>query len=82
MNLSTFVTRIKLKLGLINIVTPFENLDQTIIDIIKDITIPVFSIYYPVKEKIIINTRDLELLEKESDYEKYKCSKEYYDSFD
>ena len=65
MNLSTFITRIKLKLGLMNIATPFENLDDIIMTILKDITIPTFSIYYPVKEKIIINTRDLELLEKE-----------------
>ena len=71
MNLSTFITRIKLKLGLMNIATPFENLDDIIMTILKDITIPTFSIYYPVKEKIIINTRDLELLEKESDYENY-----------
>ena len=71
MNLSTFITRIKLKLGLINIVTPFENLDQTIIDILRDITIPTFSIYYPVKETLVINTNDLKLLEKQSDYEKY-----------
>ena len=46
MNLSTFVTRIKLKLGLINIATPFENLDQVIMDILRDITIPTFSIYF------------------------------------
>ena len=71
MNLSTFITRIKLKLGLMNIATPFENLDDIIMTIIKDITIPTFSIYYPAKEKIIINTKDLELLEKQSEYEKY-----------
>ena len=71
MNLSNFITRIKLKLGLINIVTPFDNLDETITQIIQEITIPVFSIYYPAKETLVINTNDLELLEKQSDYEKY-----------
>lgn len=71
MNLSNIITRIKLKLGLMAFATPFENLDETIISIIKDITVPVFSIYYPQKESLTINTRDLELLEKATTYEKY-----------
>ena len=71
MNLSNIITRIKLKLGLINIVTPIENLDQTIETIIKDITVPVFSVYYPCKESLTINTYDLELLDKTAMYEKY-----------
>lgn len=71
MNLSNIVTRIKLKLGLLNISTPIENLDETIVTIIKDITIPVFSVYYPAKDSLILNTYDLELLEKAALYEKY-----------
>lgn len=71
MNLSNIITRIKLKLGLMAIATPFENLDETITTIIKDITVPVFSVYYPVKESLTINMYDLELLEKTSVYEKY-----------
>lgn len=71
MNLSEFLTRIKLKLGLMTIATPFEDLDGTIIGIVQDITIPVFSIYYPVKETLVLNTIDLERLEKQSMYEKY-----------
>lgn len=71
MNLSNIVTRIKLKLGLLNISTPFENLDDTIVTILNEITIPVFSTYYPVKESLTINTYDLELLEKTAYYEKY-----------
>lgn len=71
MNLSNIVTRIKLKLGLLNIATPIENLDETIVTILKDITIPVFSVYYPVKESLTLNTYDLELLEKSGIYEKY-----------
>ena len=50
MNLSTVVTRIKLQLGLINIATPIENLDESIVQIIQDITVPVFSIYAPYKD--------------------------------
>ena len=63
--------RLKLKLGLMNIATPFENLDDTILTIINDVTLPVFSIYNPVKESLTLNTHDLELLEKKADYEKY-----------
>ena len=71
MNLSNILTRIKLKLGLLNIVTPIENLDETILTILKEITIPTFSIYQPVKESLTIRTTDLELLEKTANYEKF-----------
>ena len=71
LNLSNLVTRIKLKLGLLNISGPFENIDETIMTILKEITIPVFSVYYPVKESLTIKTYDLELLEKAAQYEKY-----------
>lgn len=54
-----------------NISGPFENIDDTIMTIINEITIPVFSVYYPVKESIVLNTYDLELLEKTSTSEKY-----------
>ena len=60
-----------MKLGLLNISTPFENLDETIITILNEITIPVFSVYYPVKESLTIKTYDLELLEKTANCEKY-----------
>lgn len=71
MNLSNVVTRIKLKLGLINIATPIENLDETIVNILEEITLPVFSLYNPQKESIRIKTQDLELEEKTAEYEKY-----------
>lgn len=71
MNLSTVITRLKLKLGLLAISTPIENLDETIETILKEITIPVFSLYLPFKEKIVLKTCDLELMEKTAEYEKY-----------
>ena len=71
MNLSNIITRIKLKLGLINIATPFENLDETITDIIKDITVPVFSIYQPCKESMYVKTNELTRLEKEDQSETF-----------
>ena len=71
MNLSNVLTRLKLKLGLMSIATPFDNIDDTLMTILNEITVPVFSVYYPVKEKIILRTTDLELLEKQDLYEKY-----------
>lgn len=71
MNLSTILTRVKLKLGLINIATPFKDLDNTIMDIIKDITVPVFSLYNPVKDTIRMHTKDMERIEKSESYETF-----------
>lgn len=70
MNLSNIMTRIKLKLGLINIATPFENLDDTILSIITDITIPTFSIYYPSQDTLNIDLSGLEEIEKTPEYRK------------
>jgi len=65
MNLSNIVTRVKLKLGLINIATPFENIDEVIVDIAKDITLPVFSIYHPCRETMYVYTKELERIAKD-----------------
>lgn len=70
LNLSNILTRIKLKLGLMNIATPFEDLDGTINTILNDITTPTFSLYYPNKETLTLNLNDLDLIEKTSDYQK------------
>jgi hypothetical protein len=71
MNLSNIMTRLKLKVGLINIATPFENLDDVLLQIVQEITVPVFSIYYPYKMSIPVNIHDYELLEKTDNYEKF-----------
>jgi hypothetical protein len=71
MNLSEMVTRVKLKLGLFNIVTPIEDLDSVITQIITDISLPVFSIYQPARETIYMNTSDMQLVEKTAEYERY-----------
>lgn len=70
MNITDVVFRTKLKLGLMNIATPFEDINATIVDIIKRITVPVFSVYQPVKESLTINVNDLEIIEKGTDYRK------------
>lgn len=41
MNLSSIVTRIKLKLGLVNLAMPFDDIDNIITTIIQDITLPI-----------------------------------------
>ena len=71
MNLSNIVTRVKLKLGLLNIATPFEDLDGTIIKIMQDITIPVFSLYQPCKETMYFKTNELERIAKEDQSETF-----------
>lgn len=71
MNMSTMLTRIKLKLGLMNIASPMENLDETIIWVIQNVSLPVFSTYHPYKQSITINTNDLERLDKGGTYEAY-----------
>lgn len=71
MNLSNVVTRLKLKLGLLNIATPFDNIDDVICTIINEVTLPVFSLYCPYKQTITMSTNDLEKLEKRELYTKY-----------
>ena len=68
--MSTLITRIKLKLGLLNLATPFENINKTIVTILNTITTPTFSIYLPVKETLNVSLNDLEVLEKNNDYMK------------
>lgn len=71
MNLSNIITRIKLKLGLAAFSSPFININETIREIIQDITVPVFSIYNPYNDKITLRTNELELVEKNAFSEKY-----------
>ena len=71
MNLSEVITRIKLKLGIMNIATPIQNLDGTISTIIKEITIPDFSLYNPDKQNIRLELKDLERLEHTNSYDTY-----------
>ena len=71
MNMSSVLTRIKLSLGLMAISTPFENIDETISDIIKDITLPVFSLYNPCKDMITISTSEMQRVDKTEQYQIY-----------
>lgn len=64
MNLSNIVTRIKLKLGMMNIATPFDNLDDTIVKILTDITLPIFSVYHPFKQTITLHTNEMDVIER------------------
>lgn len=71
MNLSQLMTRIKMKLGIMNIAAPVRNLDGMICTIIKDITIPDFSVFYPDKLKARLDLKDLERLEHTNSYDEY-----------
>lgn len=71
MNMSNVITRIKLNLGLNAIATPFENINETMLEILTDITIPDFSLYQPCKDTLTIHTANLTRLEKNEQYEVY-----------
>lgn len=71
MNLSDIMTRIKFKLGIMNIAAPVRNLDGMIAMIIQDITLPDFSVYQPHKFSLQLNLSDLERIEHTSSYDTY-----------
>ena len=71
MNLSEVMTRIKYKLGIMNIASPVRNLDGMIATIIKDITVPDFSIYHPDRYSARYDLKDLEKIENTNSYETY-----------
>lgn len=71
MNLSEVMTRIKFKLGIMNIAAPVRNLDGMIATILKEITIPDFSIYQPDKMTIRLDVNKLEKIEDTCTYKTY-----------
>lgn len=72
MNVTRALTKVKLKLGLMNIASPIEDLDNVIIKtILNEITIPVFSHYYPAKDKMVINLDDLQRIQKTESFAEY-----------
>ena len=71
MNITEVMTRIKFKLGIMNLASPIRNLDGTIVSIIKDITLPDFSLYYPDKQVIKLNLKDLEKIQDTNSYQEY-----------
>ena len=71
MNLSDIMTRIKYKLGIMNIAAPVRNLDGMIATIIKDITVPDFSVYEPHKMPLRLDLNDLDKVEDTATYKTY-----------
>lgn len=71
MNLSIIAKRIKIDLGIYGISLPIENLDDMIVDIITDITRPVFSIYCPMNQTTYLDLRRLKKIEKTASYESF-----------
>lgn len=71
MNISTLVTRIKMKIGIYGIALPIDNLDEMIMTIITDITRPVFSTYMPWEESMFLDLDKLERIEKTAEYVSY-----------
>ena len=71
MNMTKVLTRIKADLGLYAIALPFDNPDDVMRQIIEDITLETFSIYCPFREKLMVDTRDLERIESEANFETF-----------
>lgn len=69
MNLSRLMTRIKMKLGIYAIAIPIDNLDDFMLKIIQDITVPVFSIYEPYYKELDMDTTKMEKLEDGPNYQ-------------
>lgn len=67
MNISNLITRIKLKLGLNVITAPFD-VNQLIQDVIKIETLPVFSLYAPLRETFHCTINDLQQIDKGPNY--------------
>lgn len=64
MNMSKVLSEIKLDLGLGVIHTVFEDIDNTIITIIQNTTIPVFSKYHAFQQDVCFDLSDLDVLYK------------------
>lgn len=69
MNLSHMVKRMKMELGIYAIALPIDDLDGMIVDIIKTITLPVYSMYNPYTEKMYVNLRNWECKEHMAAYD-------------
>lgn len=68
MNLNNLMFQIKVNLGLLNIATPFKDLDGTIMKIIQEISIPNFSINSPMKQNFAFQVDNLEQVEVGPDF--------------
>lgn len=63
-NMSKLISSIKLDMGLMAMATPFDNLDNLIREIIIIRTLPIFNEMYPNNVPLLIDTNELELLER------------------
>lgn len=71
MNISSLTTRLKLSLGIYSISLPINDLDDFILKILENVTLPVFSIYCPLEQIMHLNVKNLELLQKTENFESY-----------
>ena len=71
MNISKMITRMKLELGIYTIALPIDNLDKMMEDIIKDISLPVFSQFFPYTERMYIDLHTWERTEHMATYDTF-----------
>lgn len=70
MNMSSLLTRLKMDLGIYTFALPFDT-NTALEEVITVITLPVFSVYCPLKEKFQCNVKDLKELEHTDSYQTY-----------
>lgn len=72
LNLSNIVSRIKFKLGIVNLAVPFANIDKMITDIIQEFTVPVYSLYCPDRRmcRVEVN-KAFKLVDRATSYSEY-----------
>lgn len=60
-SMSNLLKRIKIDLGVYGLVLPFEKPDQELANIVKEVTLPTFSNFFPCPQKLPIDLKDLEI---------------------
>jgi len=68
MNMSDLITRIKLDMGIYAIALPFPNVDKMMADIIKKITLRVYSQYFPLEETVRKSSKEIQVYFTKRDY--------------
>lgn len=71
MNITKLSFRIKMGIGIYGIALPVIDIDDFIVQVLRDITLPTFSLFSPLKKRLYLSLDEMEKLEKNTTYESY-----------
>lgn len=71
MNISRISLRLKMGIGIYGIALPIIDIDDFVVKILTDITLPTFSLFLPLKKVMYLGLDDMEKLEKNATFESY-----------